>query len=97
MPVYDSGGDLGGGIYNLQFIYDTGSFGFSNEALTQLANSPETTFNLFNYYSFVTLTTLGYGDIVPLKPTTQAWVVMEAIVGPVLSRYHYCPPRQQLW
>ena len=70
-----------GGIYNLQYIYDTGSFGFSSEALTQLANSPETTFNLFNYYSFVTLTTLGYGDIVPLKPTTQAWVAIEAIVG----------------
>ena len=47
----------------------------------QLANSPETTVNLFNYYSFVTLTTLGYGDIVPLTPVTQAWVAVEATVG----------------
>jgi hypothetical protein len=70
-----------GGIYHLHYLYDPGCFGFSSDALTQLANSPETTFNLFNYYSFVTLTTLGYGDIVPLTPVTQAWVAVEATVG----------------
>jgi hypothetical protein len=70
-----------GGIYNLHYLNDAGSFGFSSDALTQLANSPETMFNLFSYYSFVTLTTLGYGDIVPLTPVTQAWVAMEAGAG----------------
>ncbi len=33
------------------------------------------------YFSFVTLTTLGYGDIVPLTPTTRGLAVSEAIIG----------------
>ncbi|MBO9481694.1 potassium channel family protein [Salinisphaera sp. G21_0] len=36
------------------------------------------------YFSFVTLTTLGYGDILPLSPLAQGLVSLEAIVG-VLS------------
>ena len=33
------------------------------------------------YYSFVTLTTLGYGDISPVIPVARFLVFMEAIVG----------------
>ena len=33
------------------------------------------------YFSFVTLTTLGYGDIVPLSHLAQMLTVIEAIVG----------------
>ncbi len=33
------------------------------------------------YYSFVTLTTLGYGDISPVTPIARFLVYMEAIVG----------------
>jgi len=33
------------------------------------------------YYSFVTLTALGYGDIVPVTPVARFLVYMEAIVG----------------
>ncbi|MGR5175432.1 potassium channel family protein [Vibrio mediterranei] len=33
------------------------------------------------YFSFVTLTTLGYGDISPLTPLAQVIVYLEAIVG----------------
>jgi len=33
------------------------------------------------YYSFVTLTTLGYGDISPIVPIARFFVYMEAIVG----------------
>lgn len=33
------------------------------------------------YYSFVTLTTLGYGDISPVVPIARFLVYMEAIVG----------------
>jgi len=33
------------------------------------------------YFSFVTLTTLGYGDISPLVPVARFLVYMEAIVG----------------
>jgi hypothetical protein len=33
------------------------------------------------YYSFVTLTTLGYGDITPVAPIARFLVYMEAVVG----------------
>jgi Ion channel len=33
------------------------------------------------YYSYVTLTTLGYGDIVPVTPMARSWAAMEAVVG----------------
>ena len=35
----------------------------------------------FLYYSFVTLTTLGYGDIVPVTASARALATFEAIVG----------------
>ena len=35
----------------------------------------------FMYYSFVTLTTLGYGDITPLTQTTRSLAILEAITG----------------
>ena len=33
------------------------------------------------YYSFVTISTLGYGDLVPQQPVTQFLAYMEAITG----------------
>ena len=38
-------------------------------------------FLLFEYYSFVTLTTLGYGDITPLTKVAKTFSVLEAVVG----------------
>jgi hypothetical protein len=35
----------------------------------------------FAYYSFVTLTTLGYGDIVPVHPLARSLAIGEALVG----------------
>ena len=35
----------------------------------------------FLYYSFVTLTTLGYGDIVPVTPMARTLAYLEAIAG----------------
>jgi voltage-gated potassium channel len=33
------------------------------------------------YYSFVTMTTLGYGDLTPVKPLARTFAFLEAIVG----------------
>ena len=33
------------------------------------------------YFSFVTLTTLGYGDITPTSPAARMLAVVEAIMG----------------
>lgn len=35
----------------------------------------------WTYYSFVTLTTMGYGDIVPVHPLARALAVLEAMAG----------------
>lgn len=35
----------------------------------------------YSYFSFVTLTTLGYGDISPATPTAQSLATLEAVVG----------------
>ena len=36
---------------------------------------------IFLYYSFVTLTTLGYGDISPITPVASSMAILEAIIG----------------
>ncbi len=35
----------------------------------------------FAYYSSVTLSTLGYGDVAPLTRVARSWATMEAIIG----------------
>ena len=37
----------------------------------------------FEYLSFVTITTLGYGDITPLTDQASAMVMMEAVIGQI--------------
>ena len=36
---------------------------------------------LFRYYSFVTLTTLGFGDLSPVHPLARSMTVLEALIG----------------
>jgi hypothetical protein len=36
---------------------------------------------LFNYFSFVTLTTVGYGDITPVTQAARTMACMDAVVG----------------
>ena len=33
------------------------------------------------YFSFMTLTTVGYGDIVPHPPAARTWAALEAVAG----------------
>ncbi len=46
-----------------------------------LLDNTQNTFHVFNYFSFVTLTTLGYGDITPQTAGASSLCQMEAIVG----------------
>ncbi|MBT8070083.1 MAG: two pore domain potassium channel family protein [Gammaproteobacteria bacterium] len=46
------------------------------EAGTWFDNMPTTT-----YFSFVTLTTLGYGDISPTTPLAEVLVILQAVIG----------------
>lgn len=54
---------------------DAGAFGGATGA-DGLLDSGEATF-----FSFVTLTTMGYGDIVPLSPMARSLAVLEAVAG----------------
>ena len=42
---------------------------------------PEVDRPLFVYYSFVTITTLGYGDITPVTETAKSFSLLEAVTG----------------
>ena len=33
------------------------------------------------YFSFATITTLGYGDVAPLSPMARIWAILEAVCG----------------
>lgn len=61
------------------FIY-TSIHGFIPDAFN---NVPGKGLGDFNYFSFVTLTTLGYGDITPAVELTRALAVLQTIVGQV--------------
>jgi Ion channel len=37
----------------------------------------------FFYFSFVTLTTVGYGDVLPVHQTARSLAVLEAVTGPL--------------
>jgi hypothetical protein len=39
--------------------------------------------SIFTYYSYVTLTTLGFGDIVPMTNQARSLSVLESVVGPI--------------
>ncbi len=78
--VYLLIGFMWANFYSLVYLADSGSFSFPAyaEANDQGSIIPEFT---FGYYSFVTLTTLGYGDVLPIsfRARTLSW--MEAVVG----------------
>ena len=42
---------------------------------------PDALQRLMTYYSFITLTTTGYGDITPIHPVARTLAMLEALVG----------------
>jgi len=63
-------------LYRLIFLWNPGSFQPPN--VVQQQGSPMAD---LIYFSFTTLTTLGYGDIVPVDPMARSLAVLEALVG----------------
>ncbi len=54
---------------------------FNPGAFEALSLTAEKGWTEFLYFSFATLTTLGYGDISPDTPFVRIWAVMEAVTG----------------
>ncbi len=59
-------------IYHIVFILDSNAFLFSKELEE---------YNYLFYFSFTTLTTLGYGDVTPVNQFAMNLTNLEAIVG----------------
>jgi hypothetical protein len=59
-------------LYELVTLWHPGAF---TGAVEDRGSLPWT------YYSFVTLTTMGYGDIMPVHPVARALAVLEALSG----------------
>lgn len=64
-------------VYSLFYLFDPGSFKVPEHLLSTDTINSTWTF----YFSLTTLTTLGYGDITPIKPGAQSYAIMEAVAG----------------
>ena len=65
-----------GHAYSLVEVVEPGAF----RGLEPGAGEDQTFFRL-TYFSFVTLTTVGYGDITPSRDTARSLAVVEAVAG----------------
>ena len=67
-------------LYSVIELYHPGSFHISQSLMTE--DQPARPLpHVLTYYSFVTLTTVGYGDISPISPATRTFAWIEAITG----------------
>ncbi len=67
-------------IYHVIETGHPGSFTLAIENGSFAVNS-RNLLGQFSYYSYVTLSTLGYGDITPVTRMARSWSALEAIVG----------------
>ncbi|MEW6531039.1 MAG: potassium channel family protein [Thermodesulfobacteriota bacterium] len=71
-------GVLWGSLY---FLVDLASPGAFNFATVPPANEAHALAGQLVYFSFITLTSVGYGDILPAHPAVKTLAMLEAIVG----------------
>ncbi len=66
-------------IYQLIALFIPGAFSFPQ---SMTSNPGEREYRaVLTYFSFVTMTTLGYGDIVPVHPVPRMFAIFEALIG----------------
>jgi len=68
--------------YLLIEINSPGAIALKNE-FDLLTDNPRELIAEIMYFSFVTITTLGYGDITPVSPLAQSLVIIQAFVGQI--------------
>jgi hypothetical protein len=65
---------------NVELFYGN-SFTFQGQFAAAAGIESENLFKHMIYYSFVTLSTLGYGDVIPAHLAAKNWAAMEAMIG----------------
>jgi hypothetical protein len=70
-----------GHLYSVVDTLQPGSFSATTADLAALLKVPERHHFLLTYYSIITLTTVGYGDIVPTASPARSLACLEALVG----------------
>lgn len=68
-------------IYTNLQIYYGDAFLFQGQLALEAGITADNLFRHMIYYSFVTLSTLGYGDITPVHLVAKNWAAMEAMIG----------------
>jgi hypothetical protein len=67
-------------VYCILEAVAPGSFRVPAELAAELAD-PARSRSVLNYFSFITLTTVGYGDVTPATPAARDLACVEAVVG----------------
>jgi hypothetical protein len=80
MSGYLIAGAAWSSLYALVDTFVPGSFTLT-PALVAHPFDPEGRSAMFNYFSIVTLTTMGYGDITPARAPATSLAVLEAVFG----------------
>ncbi len=81
--VYLLLGLLWASVYVVMELIEPGSFSFAgaDAASSPSAESPDEFSRHALYYSLVTMTTLGYGDITPQTPPARMFAAVQAVMG----------------
>ena len=81
--VYLLMGYIWGSLYGLIYLLAPGAFhlpmGWAPAEEQGIAR--DVPLNLLTYFSFMTLTTVGYGDVLPITGSARAAVMLEAVLG----------------
>lgn len=80
--VYFLMGIVWASLYSLCEVFQPESFVYAYKDNLDMAFLGEKSL-IPIYYSFVTLTTLGYGDMVPVSPPARILAILEAVVGQI--------------
>jgi hypothetical protein len=73
-------GLLFGHVYRCIEVLSPGSFHGNEEFMAQLQDEEKRNFLLI-YFSFTTLTTVGYGDLTPASEASRGLAIAEAVIG----------------
>lgn len=69
------------GIYELIETLSPGSFDFGLLGSPDGASEGFETMSKLSYFSLITMTTVGYGDVTPLSPAARSFSALQGLVG----------------